>query len=331
MHPFTFSRANDTTQAIAIHKSNADVAYVAGGTDLLGLMKDRAHLPAQLVDINSIPGLARIQLMPDSSLRIGALARMSDVAADLDVRRHFPVISEALLLSASGQLRNMASIGGNLMQRTRCAYFRDSDGASCNKRQPGSGSSALHGHNRDHAIFGWSESCVATHPSDLAVALAALDASIRVRSADGERTIPLGQFHSLPGTTPHVDNVLRRGDLIVGVDVPPSAEARRSHYLKIRDRQSFEFALVSAAVAVAAAGRRIRSAKIAMGGVAHKPWRLPAAEAALRGVSLDEPAALRAALAGSFGDARPLDQNEFKVELAQRAVVRALRTVGARA
>jgi xanthine dehydrogenase YagS FAD-binding subunit len=331
MQPFAFSAAHDVAQAIAIHKSSPDVAYVAGGTDLLGLMKDRAQLPTHVVDINAIPGLAKIQLMPDGSLRIGALARMSEVAANLDVRRHFPVISEALLLSASGQLRNMASIGGNLMQRTRCAYFRDSDGAACNKRQPGSGCSALHGHNRDHAILGWSESCVATHPSDLAVALAALDASVRVRSAEGEKTIPLGQFHNLPGTTPQIDTALRRGDLVVGVDVPPAAEARRSHYLKVRDRQSFEFALVSAAVAVATDGRRIRSARIAIGGVAHKPWRLTAAEVALRGVSLDDAAAVRGALAGAFGDARPLERNQFKVELAQRTVARALQTAGARA
>ncbi len=331
MHPFTYSSVNDAAQAIAFHQSNPNAVFVAGGTDLLGLMKDRSSLPDHLVDINAISGLGKLQLMPDGALRIGALVRMSDLAVNLDVRRQFPVISEALLLSASGQIRNMASIGGNLMQRTRCSYFRDSDGGSCNKRQPGSGCSALHGHNRDHAIFGWSDSCVATHPSDLAVALAALDASVRVRSAQGERTIPIGQFHTLPGSTPQVDNVMGRGDLIVGVEVPAAAEARRSHYLKVRDRQSFEFALISAAVGVTTDGRRIRSARIAMGGVAHKPWRLAAAESALRGVSLDEPASLKAALADAFQEARPLEQNKFKVELAQRAVVRALQTAGARA
>src|SRR4029077_3039756 len=191
-------------------------------------------------------------------------------------------IAESLLLAASGQLRNMASIGGNIMQRTRCAYFRDADGLPCNKRKPGSGCSALHGINRTHAIFGWSESCVATHPSDLAVALAALDAIVHVRNAAGDRAIPFSEFHRLPGDTPQNDNVLSRGELIVGIEVPARAESRSSHYLKVRDRQSYEFALVSTAAAVATDGRSIASVRLAMGGVAHRPWRLTAAEAALR-------------------------------------------------
>jgi xanthine dehydrogenase YagS FAD-binding subunit len=256
---------------------------------------------------------------------------MSDVAAHPDVRRRFPVIAEALLFAASGQLRNMASMGGNIMQRTRCAYFRDEDDLPCNKRRPGSGCAALHGLNRNHAIFGWSDACVATNPSDVAVALAALDARVVVHGPAGQRAIALTEFHRLPGGTPERDNVLGRGDLIVSIDVPACAEGRASHYLKIRDRQSYEFALVSAAAAVAGDGRRIRSARLALGGVAHKPWRLTEAEAALRGASLADIDVLRSAIATSFTNARPLADNAFKVELAQSVVLRALQTAGARA
>jgi xanthine dehydrogenase YagS FAD-binding subunit len=331
MHPFALSRADDPANAIAAHAQDRHLAFIAGGTDLIGLMKDRVTLPERLLDINGLPDMARIEALPDGGLRIGALARMSDVAADAEVRRRFPVIAEGLLFAASGQLRNMASIGGNIMQRTRCAYFRDEDDLPCNKRRPGSGCSALHGLNRNHAIFGWSEACVATNPSDLAVALAAMDATVLVRGRSGERAIPFADFHRLPGSTPERDNALDRGDLIVAVEVPARVEGRTSHYLKIRDRQSYEFALVSAAAAVATDGRRIRSARLALGGVAHKPWRLTAAEAVLRGASLDDTDALRAAIATSFTEARPLAHNAFKVELAQRVTLRALQTAGARA
>jgi xanthine dehydrogenase YagS FAD-binding subunit len=331
MHPFTLTRADDPAEAVAAHAADARLTYIAGGTDLLGLMKDRVTLPERLLDINALPGMRQIEALPDGGLRIGALARMSDVAADPLVRQRFPVIAEGLLFAASGQLRNMASIGGNIMQRTRCAYFRDDDGPPCNKRQPGSGCSALHGINRNHAIFGWSEACVATHPSDVAVAFAALDAIVIVRGRDGERPVPFTEFHRLPGSSPERDNVLERGDLIVAVEVPARAEGRASHYLKVRDRQSYEFALVSVAAAVAADGRRLRSARLAMGGVAHKPWRLSAAETALRGASVDDDEALRSAIAASFTDARPLASNAFKVELAQRAALRAVQTAGARA
>src|SRR5271170_3910097 len=208
MHSFALSRADDPAKAIAAHANDAQLAFIAGGTDLLGLMKDRATLPERLLDINGLPDLGRIEALPDGSLRIGALARMSDVAADLEVRRRFPVIAESLLFAASGQLRNMATIGGNIMQRTRCAYFRDEDDLPCNKRRPGSGCSALHGLNRNHAIFGWSDSCVATNPSDLAVALAAMDAIVVVRRQTGERRIPFVEFHRLPTSTPERDNVL---------------------------------------------------------------------------------------------------------------------------
>jgi xanthine dehydrogenase YagS FAD-binding subunit len=287
-------------------------------------------LPERLLDINALPGMAEIDVLADGGVRIGALARMSDVAADIDVRRRFPVIAEALLFAASGQLRNMASIGGNIMQRTRCPYFRDGDDLPCNKRRPGTGCSALMGLNRTHAIFGWSDACVATHPSDVAVAFAAMDANVIVRGPIGERSIPFTRFHRLPGDTPERDTLLDRGDLIVAVAVPGRIEGRASHYLKIRDRQSYEFALVSAAAAVAADGRRIASVRLAMGGVAHKPWRLTAAETALPGVSLDNVDALRSAIATSFAEARPLVHNAFKVELAQRVALRALQTAGAR-
>src|SRR4029077_19526884 len=281
MHPFAYARAEDIKEAIAAHADDMHLAFVAGGTDLIGLMKDRAARPSRLLDINHLPGMSQIDALSDGGLRIGALARMSDVAADSEVRRRFPVIAESLLFSASGQLRNMASMGGNIMQRTRCAYFRDEDDLPCNKRKPGSGCAARHGLNRLHAIFGWSDECVATHPSDVAVALSALDAKVVVRGRNGERPISFTEFHRLPGNTPDRDNVLDRGDLIVAIEVPHRTEGRASHYLKLRDRDSYEFALVSAAAAVATNGSRIGSVRLAMGGVAHKPWRLTAAESAL--------------------------------------------------
>lgn len=331
MHPFVVSRADDRAKAVAAHATDGQLAFIAGGTDLLGLMKDRAAFPERLLDINGLRDMARIEALPDGGLRIGALARMSDVAADMDVRQRFPVIAESLLLAASGQLRNMASIGGNVMQRTRCAYFRDDDSPPCNKRQPGSGCSARHGLNRSHAIFGWSDACVATHPSDLAVALAALDATVVVHGPAGQRPIPFADFHRLPGSAPERDNLLDRGDLIIAIDVPAGDEGRASHYLKVRDRESYEFALVSAAAAVATDGRRVRAVRLAMGGVAHKPWRLAAAEAALPGASLDDIDALSSAIALSFIGARPLEHNGFKVGLAQRVALRALQIAGERA
>ena len=331
MHVAALARTDDPAKAIAVHAQDPQLAFIAGGTDLLGLIKDRAALPERLLDINHLPDMARIQTLQNGDLRIGALARMSDLAAHPEVRARFPVVAEALLFAASGQLRNMASIGGNIMQRTRCAYFRDEDGLPCNKRRPGSGCSALNGINRNHAIFGWSDACVATNASDVAVAFAALDAKVVVRSPNGERSIPFAEFHRLPGDTPERDNVLGRGDLIVAVEVPARPEGRASHYLKVRDRQSYEFALVSAAAAVAMDRQRIISARLALGGVAHKPWRLSDAEGALRGASLDDVDALRSAISLSFVDARPLAHNAFKIELAQRAALRALQIAGARA
>jgi xanthine dehydrogenase YagS FAD-binding subunit len=330
MHPFALSSADDPAKAIAAHAQDPFLAFIAGGTDLIGLIKDRVTLPERLLDINHLPDMALIEVLPDGGLRIGSLARMSDVAANMEVRRRVPVIAEALLLAASGQLRNMATIGGNIMQRTRCAYFRDEDDPPCNKRRPGSGCSALHGLNRNQAIFGWSDTCVATNSSDLAVALAALDAVVVVRGPRGQRLIQFTEFHRLPGSTPDRDNALERGDLIIAIEVPVRPEGRGSHYLKVRDRQSYEFALVSAAAAVATDDRRIRSARIAVGGVAHKPWRLSEAETALRGAPLDDSDGLKSAIAKSFSDARPLGHNAFKVDLAQRVAVRAVQIAGAR-
>jgi xanthine dehydrogenase YagS FAD-binding subunit len=331
MHSFALSRADDPANAIAAHAQDPHLAFIAGGTDLIGLIKDRATLPERLLDINHLPDMARIEALPDGSLQIGSLAHMSDVATDMQVRRRFPVIAEALLFAASGQLRNMATIGGNIMQRTRCAYFRDQDDLPCNKRRPGSGCSALNGLNRNHAIFGWSDACVATNPSDLAVALAALDAVVIVHGPTGKRSIQFAEFHRLPASAPERDNVLKRGDLIIAIEVPARPEGRGSYYFKVRDRQSYEFALVSVAAALAIDDRRIRSARLALGGVAHKPWRLTASESALRGASLDDSAALKSAIAKSFAEARPLAHNAFKIELAQRAALRALQTAGARA
>src|ERR1700756_42451 len=233
MHPFTLSRPADARDAIAAHSGDPQSSFIAGGTDLIGLMKDRAALPAHVIDINALPGMSDVDARPDGSLCIGALARMSDVAAHPAIRERYPVIAESLLFAASGQLRNMASIGGNIMQRTRCAYFRDGDGLPCNKREPGSGCAALHGLNRSHAIFGWSDDCVATHPSDVAVAFAALDANVITCGRDGQRwVIPFTEFHRLPGSTPQQDTVLGRDELIVAIEVPAREEGKASHYLK---------------------------------------------------------------------------------------------------
>ncbi len=233
MHPFTITRVTDPISAIRAHSADQAVSFIAGGTDLLSLIKDGAALPKHLLDINALPGMAAIDVPSDGSLRIGALTRMSDLAAHPAVRQHYPMVSESLLFAASGQLRNMASIGGNIMQRTRCAYFRDGDGLPCNKREPGSGCSALRGIHRTQSIFGWSDSCVATHPSDLAVALAALDAAVHVRGLRGDREIPFSEFHRLPGNTPEKDNALERGELILAIEIPAREEARKSHYLKV--------------------------------------------------------------------------------------------------
>jgi xanthine dehydrogenase YagS FAD-binding subunit len=321
MFPFSFSKATDERSAFAAASSGA--RYIAGGTTLVDLMRETVERPAAVVDINGLP-YRSIDLQP-SRLRIGSLVRMSDLAANLDVRREFPVIAQALESSASAQLRNMASIGGNLMQRPRCLYFRDVT-ASCNRRTPGSGCAAANGLNRGHAILGTSEQCVAAHPSDLAVALVALDAVVITRDSRGERQIPIAQFFRLPGSTPDREHDLRPGELIVAVDVPTGPEMRRSGYLKVRDRKSFEFALTSAAVALHIDAGVIRTARVAVGGVATVPWRLPAVERALHGQAPNQ-RLWSAAAALAVDGAKPLSENGFKVDLLKRTVERQLATV----
>jgi xanthine dehydrogenase YagS FAD-binding subunit len=332
MHPFTLERPRDLTAALAFRaqagRNDAAAEYIAGGTDMVQLLQEYVRRPERLV---SLAGLLdnRIEVGPQG-LRLGAAATMAEVAAHPGVIEQFPVISEALLNSASPQVRNQATMGGNLLQRTRCPYFRDVGYEACNKRTPGSGCAALGGENRWHAVLGTSDNCIAVHPSDLAVALVALDAAIEVRGAAGQRTVPLIDFHRLPENTPHIETVLEPGEVIAAIVVPANPAARRSHYLKVRDRASFEFAVVSAAVALDMDGDRIRTARVALGGVGTKPWRVPQVEAALAGADLD-PAALRQAAALAAEGAQGRGHNDFKIELMQRAIVRAVETAGARA
>jgi xanthine dehydrogenase YagS FAD-binding subunit len=321
MHPFAYARASDAVEASQLAREPGS-EIIAGGTDMMQLLKDDVRRPRRLVDITALPW--RAIEVSSSGLRLGALARMGDVADHPRVREQYPVVAEALLASASPQVRNMATIGGNLLQRTRCVYFRD-PGTACNKREPRSGCSAIDGENRLHAVLGGSDHCVATHPSDLAVALVALDAIVVVHGAGGERRVALEQFHLLPGDTPQHENVLEPGDIIAAVEVPAAAWAARSHYRKVRDRASFEFALAAAAVALDIDGGTIRGARIALGGIGTKPWRAREAEAALAGGPA-ESARFRAAAARALDGAKPLAQNAFKVELAQRTLVRALAT-----
>jgi xanthine dehydrogenase YagS FAD-binding subunit len=321
VYPFKFSRATDESSALRAGASGA--RYIAGGTTLVDLMRETVERPDAVVDINALP-YRDIDLQP-TRLRIGALARMTEVAANSVVRQQFPVIAQALELSASAQLRNMASIGGNLMQRPRCLYFRDVS-AACNRRSPGAGCAAIDGRNRTHAILGTSDACVATHPSDLAVALVALDAQVITRTRESERSTPIADFFRQPGATPDREHNLRPGALITAIDVPVRAWSRRSGYLKVRDRESYEFAIASAAVALEIAGGTVRTARVAAGGVGTVPWRLPAVEQALTG----RPASSelwRTAAARTADGAKPLSENGFKVELLKRTVERQLVTV----
>ena len=300
--------------------------YIAGGTDLLQLMKDNVESPQRLVDLEAV-GLTDIEA-DSASLRLGAMARMSDIAAPRAVREGWPVISEALLASASPQVRNMGTLGGNLLQRTRCGYFRDT-GFACNKREPGSGCPAIRGENRMLAILGGSGNCIATHASDLAVALMALDAVLDLSGPDGtQRHVPIGDFYRLPGDTPHIETALLPGELITAVTVPRSVAARNSRYLKLRDRASFEFALVSVAVAIDVADGTVRDVHLAAGGVGTRPWRLPEVEAALRGRSPTD-TILREAASRAGEGAQPGRQNGFKQTLLRGAVLRALQTSAA--
>src|SRR3954454_17608928 len=330
MHPFTLERPRDVAAALAFRaqagRNDATAEYIAGGTDMVQLLQEYVRRPDRLVSLNGLLD-NRIEVGPQG-LRLGAAATMADVAADRNVIEQFPVIAEALLESASPQVRNQATMGGNLLQRTRCPYFRDVGYSACNKRAPGSGCAAIGGMNRWHAVLGTSENCIAAHASDLAVALVALDAVVEVRGTGRQRTVPLADFHRLPGATPHIETVLEPGELIAAIRVPTNPASRRSHYLKVRDRASFEFALVSAAVALDMDGIRIRQARIALGGVGTKPWRGPRVEQALSGASLD-PVTLRSAAAFASDGARGQGHNDFKIELMQRAIVRAVQTAGA--
>lgn len=318
MRSFTFAAPTSVREALDRHTDGT--AYLAGGTTLVDLMKLEVATPAQVLDIGGLPlrGIRR----DGDGLFLGALERMSDVAGHDLVTRAYPVLAQALTLSASPQVRHMATIGGNLLQRTRCGYFRDT-ATPCNKREPGSGCAAVGGRNRMHAILGTSDACVATHPSDLAVALVALDASVLLRDRTGERRVRLADFYRLPGATPDQENALRPGELITGVSVPGLPWARRSVYVKVRDRQSYEFALASAAVAVNVGGGVIRDARVAAGGVGTRPWRLPGVEQALVGRPMRQDT-FEAAVARAADGARPLAHNGFKPALLRRTVVRAL-------
>jgi xanthine dehydrogenase YagS FAD-binding subunit len=330
VNPFGYQRTEQPEAALQAIAEYSGAKFLAGGTNLIDLMKNGVEKPPMLVDINHLP-LRAIEELPGGGVRIGALARNSDTANHPLVRTNYPLLARAILSGASPQLRNMATNGGNLLQRTRCYYFMDTGFPACNKRVPGSGCGAIGGVNRIHAIFGASDACIATHPSDMCVALAALDAMIRVRGAQGERTIAIDEFHRLPGATPWIDTTLRPDELVLSIDMPRSPYSAHSHYLKVRDRASYEFALVSVAAALEfegeAGGGRIRSARIALGGVAHKPWRAKDAEQALIGNPLDEPSIERAAQAAAIG-AKPRRDNAFKVALVQRCVARALATAG---
>jgi xanthine dehydrogenase YagS FAD-binding subunit len=321
MQPFSFSQARNQDDALVQLRQSGAVA-IAGGTTLVDLMKLDVQSPAHLVDINSLP-LNRIESQPDGGVRIGAMVRNSDLAHDEGVMKRYPVLSQALLAGASAQLRNMATTGGNLMQRTRCYYFRDPAYAACNKRTPGSGCAALEGFNRIHAVLGGSDHCVATHPSDMAVALVALDAVVHIMGPQGERRVPIEEFHKLPGNTPHIETAVQNGELITYVTLPKSSFAQRSAYVKLRDRASYEFALASAAVAVDLSGSTIRQVRVALGGVATKPWRSHDAEQALTGAPANADT-FRAAAEAVLKSAKALRYNAFKIELAKMALVRAL-------
>jgi xanthine dehydrogenase YagS FAD-binding subunit len=327
MNPLDYQRAADVGAALAA-VGQPGSKFIGGGTNLLDLMKGGVERPVRLVDINRIGGsLAQINGLPGGGLRIGALVSNADTANHPLVREHYPLLTQALLAGASAQLRNMATTGGNLMQRTRCYYFYDTAFAQCNKRVPGSGCAALAGKNRIHAILGASEQCIAVNPSDMSVALAALDAVVQVRGPAGARTIAIADFHRLPGARPDLDTTLAPDELITSVDLPPSRLSQHSHYLKVRDRASYAFALVSVAVGLEMDGGTVRTARVALGGVAHKPWRAHETERLLTGKTLDA-AVLAMAAAAAVQGAQPRHDNRFKVELARRAVTRALLAAG---
>jgi xanthine dehydrogenase YagS FAD-binding subunit len=329
METFSYVKAPSIEKALA---SATQAKFIAGGTTLVDLMKLSVETPKTLVDINLLP-LDKIEKLPTGGLRIGAMVRNSDLAWNADVQKSYAVLSEALLSGASPQLRNMATTGGNLLQRTRCAYFREPSagtpgGYGCNKRTPGTGCAALEGFNRTHAVLGTSEHCIATHPSDMCVAMAALEGVIHVEGPKGKRTIAFADFHKLPGDTPHIENALEPGELITYVDLPKPVEGAKSTYLKLRDRASYEFALASAAVVARVEGGHIRYIRVAMGGVGTRPWRSHEAESALMGKPANA-ATFKAAAEAALAKAKPQKDNAFKVELARRCLVRSLKTATA--
>ncbi|MDP1582224.1 MAG: xanthine dehydrogenase family protein subunit M [Bradyrhizobium sp.] len=321
MIPFHYARANDVADAVRMISADPAAKFIAGGTNLVDLMKENVERPSRLIDISRLP-LDTIEPTADGGLRIGALVPNSDLAYHPLVEQRYPLLASAILAGASAQLRNMASTGGNLLQRTRCAYFYDTV-TPCNKREPGSGCSAIGGINRIHAILGTSENCIATHPSDMCVALAALDARVRVTGPAGERAMAFDDFHRLPGDTPQTDTNLLPDEIVTAIELPALGFADNYSYLKIRDRLSYAFALVSIAAALELEGGAIKQARLALGGVAHKPWRNTAAEAALRGQRADQASFSRAADI-LLRDAKGYEHNAFKIELARRGIIRTL-------
>ncbi len=326
MRPFKYTKANNARTAVQTVVANANSQFLAGGTNLIDLMKEDVARPVELVDITRL-NLTQIKIITGSTgggnLSIGALAKNSETANHPLVRQNYPLLTQAILAGASGQIRNMATNGGNLNQRTRCPYFYDT-AMPCNKREPGTGCAALEGINRNHAIFGWSKDCVATYPSDMAIALAALDAIVKVQKSDGtERSIPFVNYHRLPGSNPEKDNMLTHGELITAIELPKNNFANKSYYLKVRDRASYAFALVSVAATLETDGNSIKNVRLAMGGVAHKPWRAAEAEKFLVGKAATE-ANFKQAAEAEMQLAKPLEHNKFKVELGRRAIVRAL-------
>jgi len=332
MHTFEFIRPADSAAAIAAAaqsktaQQGADVRFMGGGTTLIDIMKLNVETPARVLDINRLP-LDKIEDTPDHGLRIGATVRNSDLAYHPRVQRDYSVLSQAILQGASAQIRNMATVGGNLLQRTRCVYFRDT-AMPCNKREPGTGCPAITGHNRTLAILGTSEHCIATNPSDMCIALAALDATVQIQGTKGTRTIAFGDFHLLPGSTPHRETVLEPGDLITHITLPPLTSGSKHLYLKLRDRASYEFALASAAVVLTISSGKISRARIALGGVGTKPWRSLEAEAALTGKPAND-TTFRQAAEAALRSAKPQSENGFKIELAKRCLTHALRTAAA--
>ena len=321
MNRFTFTKAETIQDVFSEVASEYKTKFIAGGTNLIDLMRVNVERPDNVVDITHLD-LQQIEETPEGGLRLGALVKNADTAYDTRVQTRYPLLAKAILAGASPQLRNMATNGGNLLQRTRCYYFYDT-ATPCNKRVPGQSCSAIHGYNRIHAILGASDHCIATHPSDMCVALAALSAEVKVIGRDGERTIPFSQFHRLPGDSPHVDTNLRNGELITAIELPPNRFEKHYQYIKIRDRRSYAFALVSVAVALELDGDEIKQARLALGGVAHKPWRHEAAEAFLEGKTTEE-SLFRKVADMILKDAKGYKYNGFKIELAKRAIVRAL-------